>query len=272
MTQTVNALTIDIEYYYQAFEMRNIPMDENKKSHRDSGTEKILNILAKRNIKATFFINGAFAEKNRNLIKEICDQDHEIGLHSYTHRKTSELSPEEFSEEIKKSKEIIEGIAKKPVFGFRAPAFSFDENNPSLSQVLMDNGLLYDSSTNPISKIMHGHPGHDFSFHKVFLEKGHFMEFPLATLPILGKRLPWAGGFYLRLFPYIIFKKGLRHINKTEGPAVIYLHNWELDPDQPRIKCNPLLHFIHYHGLSGMEKKLERLTRDFKFAPLKEFL
>jgi len=272
MDRTKNALTIDVEDFFQAFEMRKIKVDDAKRAYLDKGTEIILAILKRQNIKTTFFINGTFAEKNKNLVKKIDENGHEIGIHSYSHRKINELSLSEFSEELRKAKEIIERIINKEILGFRAPAFSFDEKDPEYTKILIDHGFLYDSSTYPISKAFHGHPGYNHSFHRVSYEEKSLMEFPLATFPIMGQRLPWAGGLYLRILPYSVFKWGLRHINKTSGPAVLYIHNWELDPEQPKIYCKPGLSFIHYYGLASVEKKFERLTKDFRFVPLKDFL
>ncbi len=272
MDRIKNALTIDVEDYFQAFEMRKIRVDEAKRAYQDKGTEKILDILKRQNIKATFFINGTFAEKNKDLVKKIDECGHEIGIHSYTHQKINELSLSEFSEEIRKTKEIIERIIHKKVLGYRAPAFSFDENEPEYTKILIDHGLLYDSSTNPIAKAFHGRPGYKHFIHRISYEEKSLTEFPLATLPIMGHRLPWAGGLYLRIFPYSVFKRGLKYINKTSNPAVLYIHNWELDPEQPRIPCKPVLHFIHYYGLSRTKKKFDKLTKDFRFAPLKDFL
>lgn len=272
MDRTKNALTIDVEDYFQAFKMRKIKINETKRIYQDKGTEKILGILKRQNIKATFFINGTFAEKNKDLVKKIDENGHEIGIHSYTHRKINELSLSEFSRELRKAKEIIERIIDKKVMGYRAPAFSFDEKDPEYTKILIDHGFLYDSSTNPISKAFHGHPGYNHSFHRASYEEKSLTEFPIATLPIMGQRLPWAGGLYLRIFPYSVFKRGLKYINKTSGPAVLYIHNWELDPEQPRIPCKPVLRFIHYYGLSRIEKKFDKLTKDFCFAPIKDFL
>ncbi|MFH2042124.1 MAG: polysaccharide deacetylase family protein [Acidobacteriota bacterium] len=272
MSQTVNILSIDVEDYFQAFEMRKMKVGSCEKTYRDQGVERILNILNKKDVKATFLVNGFFAERNRNLIKLISDFGHEIGSHSYSHTKIQELSPSKFSKELLKSKELLEEITQKKIIGYRSPAFSFDEKNIQYTKALIDNGFQYDSSTNPISKFLHGHPGYNPSFHEVRYEGKSFMEFPLATLPIFGVRLPWAGGFYLRMMPYVLFKNGLKYINKKYGSGVIYLHNWELDPDIPKIKSSKLLHFIHYHGLEKMENKLENLLTDFKFVPFINFM
>ena len=98
------------------------------------------------------------------------------------------------------------------------------------------------------------------------------MEFPLTTVRFLGMNWPLAGGFYLRLLPYRIFKLGLEKTRSERFPAIIYLHPWDIDPDHP--KPNPTLRerFTHYYNLDTTEQKLKRLLQDFSFQPLKELL
>ena len=101
--------------------------------------------------------------------------------------------------------------------------------------------------------------------------EGDFLEFPLSTyrIPILRKNIPIAGGFYLRLFPYRFIKYGIERINKEKQPAVCYLHPWEIDPKQPKIKSYK---WWRYYNLDKTEKKFRKLLGDFKFISIREYL
>ena len=76
------------------------------------------------------------------------------------------------------------------------------------------------------------------------------------------------------MFPYFIIKRGLKKINEIEGkPFIFYVHPWELDIDQPRIKTTSMLSkFRHYVNLDRTESRLKRLLMDFRFTTVKEVI
>jgi hypothetical protein len=115
--------------------------------------------------------------------------------------------------------------------------------------------------------MLYGYPhAPRFPYHP--LDNGDLIEFPLSTVRVAGVNWPMAGGFYLRLLPYPLFRAGLRRINREGQRAIVYLHPWEIDPDHPR--PNPTLRerVTHYYGLRRMEGKLAALLRDFEFGPM----
>jgi polysaccharide deacetylase family protein (PEP-CTERM system associated) len=269
--QITNYLTIDVEDYYQvaAFEKVIRPDQwDNYESRVEHNTNIILGILGKRNIKATFFIVGWIAEKHPEIVRRISNQGHEIGCHSYRHKKIYDLTPEFFKTETQKAKLLLESITGSPVKGYRAPSYSITKKTLWALNILIELGFKYDSSIFPIHHDNYGIPdAHRFP---CILESHGIMEYPISTIKILGRNLPVSGGGYFRLLPYALTKAALTHINnKEKQPFIFYVHPWEIDPNQPRIKhAGVLSRFRHYVNLSTTQKKLERLLDDFQFQPL----
>jgi polysaccharide deacetylase family protein (PEP-CTERM system associated) len=273
--EMINYLTIDVEDYYQvsAFEKVIKPDIWNTYESRvERNTSIILEILEKRNIKATFFIVGWIAEKYPQLVRQIFQQGHEIGCHSYWHKKVYDLTPEEFKADTLKAKSILEDITGNPVFGYRAPSYSITKKSLWALDILSEIGFQYDSSIFPIHHDNYGIPDAPrFAFK---LETRKMMEYPISSVRVLGRNLPISGGGYFRLFPYIVTRTALKRININENqPFVFYMHPWEIDPDQPRIqKASLLSRFRHYVNLDTTRSKLEKLLDDFQFGPFRQDL
>ena len=269
----LNALTIDLEDWYQGLTSTGVRIDH-WNSYEDrvvESSEHLLELFAAAGIKTTFFVLGYVADQFPELIKTIANSGHEIGLHSYYHRKVTNLTPEQFQDDLKKGLSAVESTSGQKVVGYRAPMFSINQTRIWALEILRDTGFLYDSSIFPIRNIYYGFPNAPrFPFFPI---KGDtFVEFPMSTVRFMGVNWPVAGGFYLRLYPYQLFKRGLQSINREGNPAIIYLHPWDIDPDHPR--PNPTLReqFTHYYNLHTAEEKLGNLLRDFKFGPLRNLL
>ena len=266
----VNYLTIDVEDYFQvsAFEDIIRPADWDGMEHRVvRNTEKVLAILAEFDTKATFFIVGWVAEKFPHLVRAVHAQGHTIGCHSYWHRKVYDLSPEEFREDTIRGKSILEDIIGEHVLGYRAPSYSITQKSLWALDILKDLGFTYDSSIFPIHHDTYGIPG---SPRFAYRHPNGLLEYPISTVRMLGGNLPISGGGYFRLFPYGFSRFFLRSLNRTEQqPFVFYLHPWEVDPDQPRMRqARWLSRFRHYNNLDATAARLRRLLSDFSFAPL----
>jgi polysaccharide deacetylase family protein (PEP-CTERM system associated) len=272
MTQSnkiTNYLTIDVEEHFQvaAFEDIVNPKDwEIHESRVVKNTNLILDLLKKHKTKATFFIVGWTAERHPDMVREIADQGHDIGCHSYMHKKIYDLTPEEFRQDTAKAKAILEQITGKKILGYRAPSYSITKKSLWALDILNELGFEYDSSIFPILHDNYGIP--DAPRFKYQHSSLNLTEYPISTAKVLGRNVPVAGGGYFRLFPYWLTKRLLRKINSMEKqPFMFYLHPWELDPDQPRIQNSKILSkFRHYNNLSKTEKRLERLLDDFKFG------
>ena len=275
--EMINALTIDVEDYFNVSGFESSIRFEDWgsfKSRVERNTDRLLTVLNERGVKATFFVLGWTAENYPDLVRRIHKEKHEIASHSYSHRLIYKQTRKEFLEDLKRSKGLLENLIGEPVIGYRAPSYSIIKQSLWALDILMEEGLLYDSSIFPIRRDRYGIPnGNRFPYRVQGKNGKSIMEFPLSTVPILYNNIPIGGGGYLRLFPYQFTKWGLKRINRQEHqPAIVYLHPWEIDVDQPRIKGSFLSRFRHYIFIDRMEPRLKELILDFKFAPIRDLL
>jgi polysaccharide deacetylase family protein (PEP-CTERM system associated) len=182
-----------------------------------------------------------------------------------------------FREDLRRSREILEGITGKFMQGYRAPSYSITARSLWALDILIEEGFAYDSSIFPVRHDIYGVPGAERFPHVIRREAGEMWEFPLTTWPIkiLGKQccVPVAGGGYLRLLPAGLISRVFRQINERDRrPAVLYFHPWELDPDQPRMKACLKSRFRHYLNLHRTGDKLRSLLSGLRFGTMGEAL
>jgi polysaccharide deacetylase family protein (PEP-CTERM system associated) len=274
-SDALNILTFDVEDYFQVSNFASLVKFEDWEKHESrvvDNTLKILNILAENDVKATFFVLGWVAEKFPELIKEIYSQGHEIASHGYNHRLIYQQNLQEFRQDIKKAKIILEQITGKPVLGYRAPSYSITKKSIWALDILMEEGFKYDSSLFPVYHDRGGLPEAKRHPYKIYNHQQYLWEFPLSTIRIFNQNIPFSGGGYFRLLPYNFIKWAIKKTNKDGYPIIVYIHPWELDPQQPKIRADYISKFRHYVNISKTEKKLKQLLSDFKFAPVKEVL
>lgn len=273
----LNALTFDIEDYFQVEAFKhyvNIDQWPSFQSRVVQNTRKITDILDKRHVKATFFILGWVAERFPDMVKSLADNGHEIASHGYAHDMVYTQSPEEFEQDLAKSVEILEQISGAKVIGYRAPTYSIIEESFWAFDILIRQNFQYDSSTFPIIHDRYGVPNGERFPHLIKRNGvGSLYEFPMSTLRLWKWNFPVAGGGYLRLLPYWVLRQSVAWLNRQQQPAIIYLHPWELDPEQPRISNIPAgTRFRHYVNLHTTADKLRKLTHDFEFGPICQVL
>lgn len=267
----VNYLTIDVEDYFQvaAFEDIIDPRDWGSMEQRvERNTDKILQIINSHSVKATFFIVGWIAERFPHIVRQIQSEGHEIACHSYWHRKVYDLSPEEFREDTLKAKLTLESIIGQPVLGYRAPSYSITNQSLWALDILEELGFTYDSSIFPITHDNYGIP--DAPRFKYVPPGKSLTEYPISTVRLFGRNLPASGGGYFRLFPYELSRRLFLHVNQKEKqPFMFYLHPWEIDPAQPRLKkAGAFSKFRHYTNLSSTYSRLEKMFSEFSFGPI----
>jgi polysaccharide deacetylase family protein (PEP-CTERM system associated) len=272
-----NALTFDVEEYFHAEAFAQVLRPEEwlaQESRVVASTERILDLLDREHVRATFFVLGWVAARQPALVREIASLGHEIGCHGYGHRMIQHLTRSEFERDVTRAKSALEDVTGHAVLGYRAPTFSIMRETLWSLEVLCEAGFRYDSSIFPIVHDRYGIPDAPRFPHRLKAANGcELAEFPLSTVMLLGRRVPVAGGGYFRLFPYSFTRRALRWINRLDGqPAMVYLHPWELDPDQPRLPVGPLTRFRHLVNVSKTEGRLVRLLGDFAFAPAAEVL
>jgi len=268
-----NALSIDVEDWFCVHNLSDVIRKEEWSTCEPRITKsltRILEILDEKKVKATFFVLGWIAERYPELVREIDNRGHEIATHGLSHRLLTELTSEQFDEELKTSILLTERNTRKKVLGHRAPSFTMTEKTSWALDVLAKHGLKYDSSVFPVSF----HPDYGISNAPLgpykITEK--IWEFPLSVVKILGRNVPISGGGYFRIFPYRFIRYGIRKANLEGRPVVFYLHPWEMDPDQPKVKLPPFKKFRHYHNLDKTEKRFRRLLDDFQFTTISEVL
>jgi polysaccharide deacetylase family protein (PEP-CTERM system associated) len=238
---------------------------------------RILDLLDRFKIQATFFILGWVAERVPQLAKEIHRRGHEIACHGYDHQLIFQIGPEKFREDIRSSKALLEDQCGEKVHGYRAPSYSITGKSLWALDILVEEGFSYDSSIFPVVHDTYGIPDAERFPHTITTKAGPLREFPLTTLPLqIGwkkLRLPIAGGGYLRLLPIETIRKGIAAVNvKEQQPAVVYFHPWEIDPHQPRIKAGLKSTFRHYLNLHRTEGKLVHLFERLQFGTMRQVL
>jgi polysaccharide deacetylase family protein (PEP-CTERM system associated) len=270
-----NALTIDVEDYYHvsAFE-RWIPRAawDGLESRVERNTERILELLQRADVRATFFILGWVAKNSPGLVRAIRRAGHEIGCHSYWHRLVYEQTPHQFREDLRRGRGILESITGQRVLAYRAPSFSIVKQSLWALDILIEEGFRIDSSIYPTYHPRYGLPGTPLHPHRIHRPCGSLWEFPPPVHRLLGYPLAVGGGGYLRLFPYSWTRHWLRKANASGRPNVVYLHPWELDAVQPRFAFGKLRTLRHYVNLRRTEERLSRLLEDFQFGTLSELL
>ncbi|MCM0611819.1 DUF3473 domain-containing protein [Marinobacter sediminum] len=277
MTEQVqNALTIDVEDYFQVAALAEAVKYENWSSMEyrvEANTDRILALFEKAGVKATFFTLGWVAERSPQLVKRIADEGHELASHGYSHQLIYNQTPDVFREETIRSKGILEDILGKPVTGYRAASYSITNASRWALDILAEQGFTWDSSIFPIHHDRYGMPGTPRWPHRLNTDKGYELaEFPLSTLKLPGYILPIAGGGYFRLFPYWFSRFGLASLNRQGKPFVFYLHPWEIDSGQPRLNVKWFSKFRHYNNLDVCEQRLAKLLGDFSFTTMSDVL
>ncbi len=271
-----NALSIDVEDYFQVsgFESCVARRDwDNFPSRVVENTQRILGILGEHDVNATFFVLGWVAEKYPDLVKEIDASGHEIGSHSYWHRLIYDLTPDEFRDDLRRSKSVLENIIGRAVVAYRAPTFSITRRSLWALEILTEEGIQFDSSIFPARHDRYGIPGANREIHLVETVAGRIWEFPISMATLWGLSLPASGGGYFRLFPYRLTRSLISSVNRGGRPVMFYLHPWELDPQQPIV--NGAGYFArkrHRINLDSTESKLERLLGDFSFGSMEDVL
>ncbi|MEL7485581.1 MAG: XrtA system polysaccharide deacetylase [Pseudomonadota bacterium] len=264
------AMSVDVEEYFQVWAFSDVIQRASWDGfalRAEKTTHKILDLFDAANARATFFMLGWLAERLPGLAREIMARGHEIASHGYEHIKVFDQSKEQFFDDVSRAKKILEDATGCEVLGYRAAGFSIDRRTPWAHEVLAAAGYAYSSSTHPIAHDHYGDPTGPQSPYAP-IAGDPFIEAPVATATVLGRRWSAAGGGWFRAAPYGVSKALLERAARVQAsPVIFYFHPWEIDPDQPRIKsATRKAKLRHYLNLSSMEAKLERLLDDFQWG------
>lgn len=274
VTNIRHVISFDVEEHFQvsAFwsDARRQQWDR-LESRVEQNTLRLMELLAQVETKATFFVLGWVAERHPGLVKALAQQGHEIASHGYGHELVTNQTDDEFREDVRRAKCILEDLTGEMVYGYRAPSFSITDRTPRTLAILVEEGYLYDSSI--YARFQRSEKvGKTRGACKIATAAGNIFEVALPTANLCGIQFPIAGGGYFRLFPYSASRIFLRQLEKAGTQLVMYLHPWEIDPDQPRMDGPLVSRFRHYLNLNRTEQRLQYLLRDFSFAPVVEIV
>ena len=273
----LNAFTVDVEDYFQVSAFENdIARDQwdQYESRVVANTHRILDLLARHDVKATFFVLGWIADRFPQLVRDIHDAGHEIGSHGYEHRLIYHQTPDQFRDDLQRSLGAIGDACGAPIATYRAPSFSITKKSLWALDILVEEGLLIDSSIFPTHHDRYGIPNAKAEIHRRETSAGPIWEFPPSVRRLGRWNFPVGGGGYFRLYPKALTSRWLRGINHTANrPFMFYVHPWEVDPKQPRLPAGTrATRFRHRVNLASTERKLDRLLQTFRFGPLGEVI
>jgi len=273
----VHHFTIDLEEYFQvsAFETRvSRAQWAGFESRVGPQVARLLDLLARYEARATFFVLGWLADRQCELIRTIAGAGHEIASHGWDHARVTDQTPDQFRFSVRRTKDTLESITGEAVLGFRAPSFSIVPGREWALDVLLEEGYRYDSSLFPVRRPggRYGYPDGESDPHWLERSSGVLAEIPPTTLAWGGLRLPAAGGAYFRLFPYALVRTAFERCGRRGVSGTFYIHPWEIDPDQPRLAVSWLTRVRHYGGLGRTTRQLERLLSDFRFTAVRDTL
>lgn len=266
-----NALSVDVEEWFQVRNLEGaISRDswEEREQRVEEYVVRLLDLFDRKGVTATFFVLGWVAERSPDLVREIYRRGHEIALHGYGHQSVTSMSPEVFEKDIQRGLSELRSLIPGSVEGYRAPSFSLQGTRKCHFDILKRAGILYDSSYFPGRKISRN----DLRPPVIHRMANGLIEVPLTSVSLCGVSVPCGGGGSFRLFPYPVTRFLLKRREKSGEPVVFYVHPWEIDPGQPKVKLSFINNFKHRVNLSRTFLRLERLLEDFQFRSIREVL
>ena len=273
----MNLLGIDFEDWYHPTLIQKFVQDEKHEPSMFKGLDKILEMLRKNDALATFFVVGELLESNPEIFDKIMENEHEIAFHTMYHTK---IDSPNFKENFRNEIEKFSELTNKKSRGFRAPTFSLNDTSSWIIDSLSEYDYLYDSSVVPAKTDLYGIPNAEIKPYRISsdsLEKdttgGKLIEFPLLVTKFLGKKVPAAGGFYLRTLPMGVIKNAIKKYEKQGIPASFYIHSWELTPEyMPKIELPLKENFVTYHNINKAYNRMDELLKQFEFTSFSNFI
>ena len=272
----MNILGIDFEDWYHP-QLVQPYITKEKKPTMFQGMDRILELLNKNETYATFFVVGELLYQNPELLDKIIDNGHEVAFHTMHHdRLDSKNFSEKFDAELDEFDKLTDGKSK----GFRAPTFSLNQDSSWVIEKLEKHDYVYDSSIVPAKSNLYGMPNAQQNPYKISsnsLDKhnsnGKLIEFPLAITKFFGKKIPAAGGFYLRSLPMKITKNTIKNYEKNNIPATFFIHSWELTPEFiPQIILPFKPNFVTFHNIKKSYSRMNEVLENFNFTSFKNYM
>jgi len=266
--------TVDVEDWFHILDTPDTPAIEawdRLPSRVEANFHKLLDMFARYDVRMTCFFLGWVAERFPQLVRAADRLGHEIASHGHAHRLTYRMSPEEFLQDIRRSKEVLEDITGNPVWGYRSPGFSVTLRTPWFFDKVAEAGYRYDSSVFPARRSHGGMPNASQVPYKIITASGtELAEFPMSTVSVLGGRMQLFGGGYLRLYPWWLIQRAAHRVLDESRPLIFYIHPREIDPQQPRLRMNPMRMFKSYVNIETTEQKLENILKEFEVTTFRQ--
>lgn len=261
-----HAFTVDVEEWYHGIELD--PSDWPSESRLRVGMDRLLRLFDGHNLKATFFVLGAVAERFPQLVADLAADGHEIGCHGNMHQFVYRQSPAEFRSDIQRARGAIGAATGSAPVGYRAPYFSIRRDSLWALDILAEEGFHYDNSVFPVHNDRYGIPDAPHEPFDVPTPSGPFREVPLTPIRVTGVSIPFSGGAYVRILPWFAQSAAWYLAERGKNPVIMYIHPWELDPEHPRIALRRRVAATHYARLRVTEARLRRLIRNHEFGRL----
>jgi polysaccharide deacetylase family protein (PEP-CTERM system associated) len=269
-------LTINLEDYFQVGPLSNV-IPQRYWAHFETRVEQntlaVLDLLDQHEIKATFFAVGWIADQLGELLAEITRRGHEVASKGYLHRSLDQMSPEEFREDVVRSRKALERACGQSVQGYRIARGWFSERDVWALDILTEEGFSYDSSFRPLGRRFASDPRQRI-IHKRQAGQRMIWELPLSSWCFCGLCLPISGGNYIRQLPRAFMRWRIdRWAESAAAPLIFYFHTWELDPAQPRVEAVPWLSRVRqYRNLDTMQDRVEDCLSRYDFTSVADYL
>jgi peptidoglycan-N-acetylglucosamine deacetylase len=264
----LNSLTVDVEEWFHICGVDALRPDmwPQLPSRVESNTRLVLDELNHAGITGTFFVVGWVATRYPALVDAIRAAGHQVGSHSFWHRRVYELDPELFATDLQDSVDALRAAGVAEVTAFRAPEWSINRRSEWALDVLARQGFRIDASMAPLRIVG------DVSFPREpsvrSTPSGPILEMPPLVADRFGHVMPMGWGWGLRMSAPARVLREIERANRQGRPAVLTIHPWELDPDPPRITLPARLRFAHYFRLDGFRERLRTILHSARFGPL----
>lgn len=268
-------LSIDVEDWFHILEVPSAPLMsqwEKLPSRVERNFLRMLELAREYNVRCTCFFVGWIARRYPHLVRAAIREGHEVASHGWAHQLASRMTPEEFYQDAKLAKDVLENIGGYRVLGYRSAGFSLTPDNCWVFDELLHAGYIYDASVFPAARAHGGWRDGHRAPHQIERPSGTLSEFPMTVENLLGRPLCFFGGGYLRLFPLSLVERMTRRVLRQQRPVIFYVHPREIDPAQPRLEMSRWRSFKSYVNLDSTEAKLRHLMKSFEFSTLADFL
>ena len=270
---TRNIFTVDCEEWFDLNHDASFST-EALESRIEANLEVLLKIFSEHKAQATFFFLGEIAKKFPDLVRTVRSQGHEIASHGSKHRLVYKLTREEFVRDVKESLDILGNIIGEPVKGYRSPFWSISDpvRTPWAIEVLTGLGLVYDSSIFPFRTYLYGDGNALTSPFKWITNGRTLYEFPATVFDFGRIRIPFGGGFYLRLMPHNLTRLFTKVTNQKGRPVIYYIHPREIDPQHPRLPLSTKEYLVSYLNLNSVTSKINKTLQNSPTISIQQFL